>query len=98
LEADSRLREPVWYLEKGGKIVDAISSIRADMAIFIHNLLVLGEDVFVSWAEDRLRAPELLQVAIIPSERRDPQCPMEYIVTVNAELERKLAEAEERKG
>ncbi len=98
LEADGKLGEPVWHREKDGKAVDAVSPIRADMDTIIHNLLVLGEDVLVSWAADHLKAPEFMRVAVVPLEGRDPKCPVKYVVTANVELERKLAEAEKKRG
>ena len=91
------LREPVWYRERGGKVIDSISSIGLDMTAVIHNLLVLGEDVLVSWAKDHLCAPRLMQIIAIPSERRDPKCPVKYDVTASDELERMIAEAENKK-
>jgi hypothetical protein len=39
------------------------SSIRADMETYIHNLLTLGEDVFVSWASDHLQVPDMMRDA-----------------------------------
>ena len=38
-------------------VVGKPSSIRADMETCIHNLLTLGEDVFVSWASNHLQVP-----------------------------------------
>ena len=91
LEPDGRLGEPVWDREKDGKIVHAISSIRADMDTTIDNLLILGEDVLVSWAADHLKAPQWMRVALVPPEQRDRQCPVKFVVTVSAELEQKLS-------
>lgn len=96
LEADGKLAEPVWHRENDGKDVDDLSSIRGGMEAAIHNLLLLGEDVLASWAADHLKAAEFMRVAAVPSERRDPQCPVKYVVTVSLELERKLAEAEKK--
>ena len=64
----------------------------------IHNLLVLGEDVLVSWAADHLKAPEFMRVAVVPLEGRDPKCPVKYVVTASVELERKFAEAGKKGG
>jgi hypothetical protein len=50
------------------------SSIRADMETYIHNLRTLGEDVFVSWASDHLKVPDMMRVAFIPEEKRNPVC------------------------
>jgi len=52
LGADRRIDEPTWHREKDGKAAGEPSSIRADMETSIHNLLTLGEDVFVSWSSD----------------------------------------------
>jgi hypothetical protein len=96
LEPDGRLGEPVWCREKDNKTVAAVSSIRADIDTSIHNLLVLGEDVLVSWAADHLKAPSLMRIALVPSERRNPHCPVKYVVTASVELEKQLAQAEKR--
>lgn len=98
LEADGKVVEPIWHREKNGKVVDAPSSIRADMKAAIHNLLLLAEDVLASWTADHLKVPELMRVAVIPSEQRDRQCPVKYVVTISVVLERELAEAEEKKA
>jgi hypothetical protein len=65
---------------KDGKNATDPSSIRADFDTLIHNLLTLGEDVLVSWASQNLDSPEMMQIHIIPEERRDPQNPPKYTV------------------
>ena len=54
LGTDRKLDEPTWHREKDGKLVTEPSSIRDDMDACIHNLLTLGEDVFVSWASNEV--------------------------------------------
>jgi hypothetical protein len=63
---DQYLSEPVWHRVKDGKNTTEPSSIRADLDTFIHNLLTLGENVLVSWANENLESPEMMEIAIIP--------------------------------
>ncbi|MBR1234120.1 hypothetical protein [Bradyrhizobium sp. AUGA SZCCT0182] len=79
-DPDQKLSEPIWYRIKDGKNATDPSSIRADFETLIHNLLTLGEDVLVSWANENLDSPEMVQIEIIPEERRDPQNPAKYTV------------------
>jgi hypothetical protein len=87
LEPDGKLVEPTWYLEKDGCPTAEASSIRADMETALHNLLLLGEDIFVSWATENLKAPEFSRLALVPEERRDPKCPLKWVVTASSKLE-----------
>jgi len=73
------------------------SSIRADMETSIHNLLTLGEDVFVSWSSDHLQVPDMMRVAFIPQDKRNPLCPIKWTVTASQRLEDLLAKAENKK-
>jgi hypothetical protein len=93
-EPDGRIWEPTWFLEKDGARVTDPSAIRADMERALHNFLVLGESVVVSWAADNLKAGEWMQVAVVPEERRDPSCPIKYVVTASRKLEEALQRAE----
>jgi len=97
LAADRRIDEPTWHREKDGKAAGDPSSIRVDMETYIHNLLMLGEDVFVSWASDHLQVPDMMRVAFIPEDRRNPSCPIKWTVTASQRLEDLLAEAEAKK-
>ena len=74
-----------------GKNATEPSSIRADFDTFIHNLLTLGEDVLVSWANENLESPEMMEIAIIPEERRDPKNPAKYTVGPGPKLREALA-------
>jgi hypothetical protein len=96
LGADRKLDEPTWHREKDGKVVAEPSSIRADMEASIHNLLMLGEDVFVSWASDHLQVQDMMRIAYIPEERRNPDCPIQYTVTASQHLEDLLSKAESK--
>jgi hypothetical protein len=87
LGADRKIDEPIWHREKDGKLVAEPSSIRADMKACIHNLLTLGEDVFVSWASDHLQVPDMMRIAYIPEDKRNPTCPIKWTVTLNQRLE-----------
>jgi hypothetical protein len=86
-----RLSEPIWRRVKDGKNATDPSSIRADFDTLIHNLLTLGEDVLVSWASQNLDSPEMMQIHIIPEERRDPQNPPKYTVGPGPKLHEALA-------
>jgi hypothetical protein len=90
-DPDQKLSEPVWHRVKDGKNATEPSSIRADFATFIHNLLTLGEDVLVSWANENLESPEMMEIAIIPEERRDPKNPAKYTVGPGPKLREALA-------
>ena len=83
--------EPGWHREKDGKAVDKPTAIRADMETCIHNLLTLGGDVFVSWASDHLEVPDLMRVACIPEDRRNPDRPVKWTVTLNQRLQHSLS-------
>jgi hypothetical protein len=97
LAADWKIDEPAWHREKEGKAVGEPSSIRADMEAFIHNLLTLGEDVFVSWASDHLQVSDVMRIASIPEDRRNPLCPIKYTITASQHLEDLLAKAQSTK-
>jgi hypothetical protein len=96
LGADRKLDEPAWHREKDGKDIGEPSSIRADMETCIRNLLTLGEDVFVSWASDHLQVPNMMRVAYIPEDRRNPACPIKWTVTASQHLEEFLSKAESK--
>jgi hypothetical protein len=90
-DPDQKLSEPVWYRLKDGNNATEPSSIRADFDTFIHNLLTLGEDVLVSWANENLEWPEMMEIAVIPEERRDPKNPAKYTVGPGPKLREALA-------
>jgi hypothetical protein len=90
-DPDQKLSEPVWYRVKDGKNATEPSSIRADFETLIDSLMTLGEDVLVSWANENLDSPELMEIAIIPEERRDPKNPAKYTVGPGPKLRETLA-------
>jgi len=90
-DPDQKLSEPVWHRVKDSKNATEPSSIRAGFDTFIHNLLTLGEDVLVSWANENLESPEMMEIAIIPEERRDPKNPAKYTVGPGPKLREALA-------
>jgi hypothetical protein len=94
--ADRKVDEPTWHREKDGKAAGEPSSIRADMETYINNLLTLGEDVFVSWASDHLKIPDMMRVAFIPENERNPICPIKWTVTASEHLEKLLAKASKK--
>jgi hypothetical protein len=94
LGADRKIDETTWHREKDGRVAGDVSSIRADMEACIHNLLTLGEDVFVSWAADHLRVPHMVRVAVIPEDKRNPLCPIKWTITISQYLEGLPANAE----
>jgi hypothetical protein len=67
------------------------------METSIHNLLTLGEDVFVSWSSDHLQVLDMMRVAFILEDKRNPLCPIEWTVTASQRLEDLLAKAESKK-
>ena len=97
LGADRKIDEPTWHREKDGKAAGDPSSIRVDMETYIHNLLMLGEDVFVSWASDHLQVPDMMRVAFIPEDKRNSLCPIKWTVTASERLEDLIAKAESKK-
>ena len=90
-DPNQKLGEPVWYRVKDGKNVTEPSSIRADFDTFIHNLLCLGEDIFVSWANENLQSPELMEIFCISEEERDPEKPIKYVVGPGGKLREAMA-------
>src|SRR6266436_1779187 len=97
LDADRAMVEPTWHREKDREATGEPSSIRADMETSVHNLLTLGEDVLVSWASYHLEVPDMLRVAFIPEDKRNPLCPIKWTITVSQRLEDLLAETEAKK-
>jgi hypothetical protein len=97
LGADRKIDQPTWHREKDGRVAGDVSSIRADMKTWIHNLLTLGEDVFVSWASDHLQVPDMMRIAFIPENKRNPICPIKWTVTTSQRLEDLLAKADGKK-
>jgi hypothetical protein len=94
-DRDQKLSEPVWHRLKDGKNKTEPSSISDDFDTFIHNLLTLGEDVLISWANDNLKLPGMMEIAIIPEERRDPKNPAKYTVGPGPTLREALAKLPE---
>jgi hypothetical protein len=97
LAQDGRFNEPIWHREKDGKRVTEPSSIRADMETIVHNLLTVSEDMLVSWANDHLRTPGLMQIGLNPEGERNPQKPLKYVVTASAKLEEMLSTQGQKK-
>jgi hypothetical protein len=62
----------------------------ADLVGIVENLLMLGEEMIVMWANNNLRFPQFSCVAWVPEERRDRNKPIQYVVTASPELERNL--------
>jgi hypothetical protein len=46
----------------------------------------------VLWACDNLRFPQAHRIAILSEERRDPNNPIQYVVTASLEFEQKLTD------
>jgi len=90
LNPGGTLTEPGWHREKDEKPVTALSPIRVDMDTIVSNLLTLGEDIIVSWAADNLKSKEMMRVAVVPEEQRDPTCAIKYVVTASHKLEEQL--------
>ena len=90
-DPDQKLSEPVWYRVKDGKNATQPSAICADFDTFIRNLLTFGEDVLVSWANENLKLPDMMEIAIIPEEHRDPKNPAKYTVAPGTKFRGALA-------
>ena len=67
------------------------------MGTAVENLLGLAEDVFVSWVVDNLKAPQFMRLAMVPEDRRDPKCPIKWVVTASHQLEEQLKKLEGKK-
>jgi hypothetical protein len=93
-----KLLEPGWLIEKDGKNTPE-SSIGADLCGLVENLLVLAEDLFVSWAAEHLRMPQFSRIYFVPEKERDATQPLKYVVNATEELVEKIAkfEAEHRR-
>jgi hypothetical protein len=98
IDLDGKLLEPTWHREKNGVRITDPSSIRADMDAAMHNLLLLGEDVVVSWAVDHLKMPDASRIAMVPAERRDPKCAIKWVVTASEKLEAQIAAYESKRN
>ncbi len=46
---------------------------------------------------DHLQVPDMMRVAIIPQDKRNPLCPIKWTVTASQRLEDLLAKAENKK-
>jgi hypothetical protein len=90
-DPDQKISEPVWHRMKDGKNAAKPSSIRADFETFIHNLLTLGEDVLISWANENLESSEMMEIIMIPEDRRDPKNPAKYAIGPGPKLREPLA-------
>jgi hypothetical protein len=97
LGSDRKIDEPTWHREKDGNATGEPSSILADMETYLHNLLTLGEDVFVSWASDHFLVPDMMRVAFIPEDKRNPLCPIKWTVTASERLIDLIAKGESKK-
>jgi hypothetical protein len=97
LGVDRKIGEPTWHREKDGKAASEPSSIRADMESYIHNPLALEEDVLVSWASGHLQVSDMMRVAFILEDKRNPLCPVKWTVTATLRLEDFLSKAKNEK-
>jgi hypothetical protein len=95
IDADGKMVEPTWHREKDGKATGE-PSIRADMETCIHKLLTLGKDVFVLWASDQFQVQDIMRVAFVPEDKRNPLCPNKWTVTASQRFE-DLLKAEAKK-
>ena len=85
------LSPPMWHREKDGATVYGPVALIDDMAVAVHNLLALAEDVLVMWAVDHLDGPTIMEIAAIPEAKRDPNCAIKYKVVPGAALLEKLS-------
>ncbi len=75
---DGNFEEPCWWREESNEKEIDKTSIRMGFKVAIHDLLTLAEDIFISWADEHLIHPSLMQLMVIPKEIRDPHCPVKY--------------------
>ena len=59
------------------------SPIGADLVGIVENLLMLGEEMIVMWANNNLRFPQFSYVAWVPDESRDRNKPIQYVLTAS---------------
>jgi hypothetical protein len=95
LDPNGKFSVPAWWIERDGT-AGVESPIGADLVGIVENLLMLGEEMIVMWANNNLRFPQSSCVAWVPEERRDRYRPIQYVVRASAELERKFAELRDR--
>ena len=50
---------------------------------------MLAEEKIIMWAKDNLQSPEFSCLALMPEERRDPNKPVQYVVTASPKLMQK---------
>jgi hypothetical protein len=94
-----RILEPGWLIEKNGKTTPE-RSIGADLCGIVESVLILAEDIFVSWAAEHLRMPQFSQIYFVPEAERDARQPLKYVVNAKEELVEKITklEAERERG
>lgn len=85
-DKDGKLLEPTWHREKDGKRVYEPDPIRADFETTILNLLGLAEGVFITWASRNLQDPDMMQIARVPEDKRDSNCPIAFVVAPGEKL------------
>lgn len=78
---DKKVEEPCWWREMNGVNgeIDK-SSIRMGFEVAIHDLLILAESIFISWAASNLKFSNIMKIRCIPKEERDINCPIKYEV------------------
>jgi hypothetical protein len=85
-EPDGSLAAPDWRRDKDGKTEYEPLSIVEDMRIGVHNLLILAEDVLVTWAVDHATLPGAMGIRVPPEAERNPACPIKYKMDLRQEL------------
>jgi len=87
---EAALLAPMWWLEGSPRIFIADS-----MAHIIEGVIRLQEDLLGSMFHVRKQFPFAV-LEEIPPDKRDPQCPIRLRVGLNAEMTKKLSEADDR--
>jgi hypothetical protein len=77
---DGKVEEPCWWRETPTEKEIEKSSIRMGFEVAIHDLLILAEDIIISWANEHLSLPSFKQLTYIHKEKRDSNCPVKYKV------------------
>jgi hypothetical protein len=86
--------EPTWHREKNGKEIHQPSSIRADFETILDGLLIVAEEIFVSWAEKNLGGNGMIVIAQIPEDKRKTEAPVRFATTLRPDLAATLAKME----
>ena len=91
---DGKFTEPTWHrVDKDGKNIHAPSSIRADYDTIVDGLVLLGEEIFISWAATHLKGEGMMVLAHFPDDQVNPELPVRYALTLRPDLAARIGAA-----